>query len=270
MASDFPASLDAFPDPLVNSPLNSPSHAVLHQDVNDAVEKIEVKLGVGVSPASGASAGAVLMADGAGSTQWASITADEIDSTGVLAQRVLAADGAGGAAWVLNETGLVLVTSGTLSLTATDFVGCFTSTYDNYRVIIRNATLSAATDLCWTLLTGVTPITGNYFLAFRGITSTGSGFDQSSQAAAFGRTGGASNSAAGSRIQVSMDIVQPALVAPTMVTSNAYMLLAGTGEYATRVGGCAHDSATAHNGLRIQSAGGQTIGGQVEIYGYRK
>jgi len=269
MASDYPASIDAFPDPLVNSPLNSPSHAALHQDVNDAVEKIEVKLGVGVSPASGASAGQVLMSSGSGNTGWSNVSPADIDSIGQPAGNLLVSDGAGSASWVSNETGLVLVTSGTLSLTATDFVGCFTSTFNNYRVIIRNATLSAATDLCWTLLTGVTPITGNYFLAFRGITSTGSGFDQSTQAAAFGRTGGSSN-AATSRIQVSMDLFQPALVAPTMATSSAYMLLAGTGEYATRVGGCAHDSSTAHDGLRIQSAGGQTIGGQVEIYGYRK
>lgn len=46
MASGFPGSIDNFSDPLANSPLNSPSHATLHSDVNDAVEKIETYMGL--------------------------------------------------------------------------------------------------------------------------------------------------------------------------------------------------------------------------------
>lgn len=46
MASGFPGSIDNFTDPLANSPLNSPSHATLHSDVNDAVEKIETYMGL--------------------------------------------------------------------------------------------------------------------------------------------------------------------------------------------------------------------------------
>jgi len=119
--------------------LNSPSHAALHQDVNDAVEKVQVKLGVGVSPASDASDGQVLMADGAGGTEWASITADEIDSTGQPAQRVLASDGSGGAGWVTNETGLVFINSySTSSGTTISLNDCFNSQFENYKLIINN------------------------------------------------------------------------------------------------------------------------------------
>lgn len=46
MASSFPGGFDNFTDPLANSPLNSPSHATLHADVNDAVEKIETYMGL--------------------------------------------------------------------------------------------------------------------------------------------------------------------------------------------------------------------------------
>ena len=99
MASSFPSSIDSFPDPLANSPLNAPSHSALHQDVNDAVEKIEVKLGVGASDADDASVNQVLMADGAGGSAWESVTNSKIDTVGVPAQRVLASDGAGGAVW---------------------------------------------------------------------------------------------------------------------------------------------------------------------------
>ena len=46
MPSSFPGAIDNFTDPLAASPLNSPSHATLHQDVNDAVEKIETYMGL--------------------------------------------------------------------------------------------------------------------------------------------------------------------------------------------------------------------------------
>lgn len=46
MASTFPGTLDNFTDPLTTSPLNSPSHAGQHQDLNDAVEKIEQYMGL--------------------------------------------------------------------------------------------------------------------------------------------------------------------------------------------------------------------------------
>ena len=46
MGSLFPNSIDSFTDPLANSPLNSPSHAGQHQNLNDAVEKIETYMGL--------------------------------------------------------------------------------------------------------------------------------------------------------------------------------------------------------------------------------
>jgi hypothetical protein len=46
MPSGFPNSIDSFTDPLASSPLNSPSHAGQHQDLNDAVNKIETFMGL--------------------------------------------------------------------------------------------------------------------------------------------------------------------------------------------------------------------------------
>ena len=46
MPSGFPGSIDNFTDPLTTSPLNSPSHAGQHQDLNDAVEKVETYMGL--------------------------------------------------------------------------------------------------------------------------------------------------------------------------------------------------------------------------------
>jgi hypothetical protein len=44
MASGWPQSVDSFTNPLTTSALNSPSHAGQHQDLNDAVNKIEANL----------------------------------------------------------------------------------------------------------------------------------------------------------------------------------------------------------------------------------
>lgn len=54
MASSFPGAIDSFTDPLSGSPLNSPSHSAQHADLNDAVEKIETKLGIGNTVIGGA------------------------------------------------------------------------------------------------------------------------------------------------------------------------------------------------------------------------
>lgn len=46
MPSGFPGSIDSFTNPLTTSALNSPSHAGQHQDLNDAVNKIETYMGL--------------------------------------------------------------------------------------------------------------------------------------------------------------------------------------------------------------------------------
>ena len=47
MATNYPASLDSFTNPSTGDPLNSPSHAGQHADINDAMEAVQTKLGVG-------------------------------------------------------------------------------------------------------------------------------------------------------------------------------------------------------------------------------
>jgi len=46
MASSFPTALDSFTDPQSGDKLNSPNHITQHQDINDAIEKIEAKVGI--------------------------------------------------------------------------------------------------------------------------------------------------------------------------------------------------------------------------------
>ena len=46
MSSNFPTSLDSLSDPTSTSKLNSPSHSQQHVNSNDAIEKLEAKVGV--------------------------------------------------------------------------------------------------------------------------------------------------------------------------------------------------------------------------------
>lgn len=47
MATNFPTSLDSFTNPSSSSTLDSPSHAAQHANINDAMEAVQAKLGVG-------------------------------------------------------------------------------------------------------------------------------------------------------------------------------------------------------------------------------
>lgn len=45
MASTFPTTIDALTDGIATSYLNSPDHTTIHNDANDAIEKLEAKVG---------------------------------------------------------------------------------------------------------------------------------------------------------------------------------------------------------------------------------
>lgn len=47
MATNFPTSLDALTNPTGASGLTSPDHAGQHSDINDAMEAVQTKLGIG-------------------------------------------------------------------------------------------------------------------------------------------------------------------------------------------------------------------------------
>lgn len=64
---NFPTSLDTFSNPTTNDFLNSPNHVEQHSDINDAVEALEAKLGIGASTPT---SGKFLRGDGAGSSAW--------------------------------------------------------------------------------------------------------------------------------------------------------------------------------------------------------
>jgi len=110
LASNYPTSLDNFTNPTSNDSLNSPSHSLQHADINDAVEAIEAKLGIGASSAGSATSGHVLTVGTGGTTTW---SAPSI-------------------------AGLTLVKSQTIgsAVSSVEVTGAFSATYDNYKVIV--------------------------------------------------------------------------------------------------------------------------------------
>lgn len=64
---NYPTSLDSLVNPTTNDFLNSPNHVQQHSDVNDIVEALEAKLGIGASTAT---SGKLLRGTGAGSSAW--------------------------------------------------------------------------------------------------------------------------------------------------------------------------------------------------------
>lgn len=98
--ANFPNSLDSFINPTAGSDLNNPSHSLQHSDINDAVEAIERKLGIGTAEAGSAVVNAVLVAGSAGVTSWQKPTINFIDSQTATSGQVITADGTGSVNWI--------------------------------------------------------------------------------------------------------------------------------------------------------------------------
>lgn len=118
MAISFPTSLDNFSNPASTDSLNTPSHSLQHTNLNDAVEALEAKVGIGASPAGSATAGQVLTAGTAtGTTIWSTPDAG----------------------------GLVLISTTSFSAQSAVNISNFTSaTYLNYKVFFS---ISGSTNL---------------------------------------------------------------------------------------------------------------------------
>ena len=126
MAISFPTSLDNFTNPSSGNTLDSPSHSLQHSDINDAVEALERKIGVGTAVAGSASAGQVLtIGTASGSTSYSYAGLTQIIPTSVTVT------GAGGSATV-GSNGLITFSA----VTSFQLNGVFSSTYDHYKAII--------------------------------------------------------------------------------------------------------------------------------------
>ena len=170
----------------------------------------------------------------------------------------------------MDKIGLWRVGGGALSGSATNFVGCFTSDYDNYRIVMSSLSLSANADIYWQGLVGTTPSTsGDYSFAYLGLTGTSVQLNAANSAATVGYTGFTASGGVGGIIvgSVSMDVYSPARAERTFVTSNA---VGYASTFYGRQGMSHFNLTTAFNGIQFNTAGATTMTGRVDIYGYRK
>lgn len=78
MATDFPGAIDGsskLPNPATTDKRNSPSHAGLHDNTNDAVKATQTKVGTGASTPA---ANTLLFGTGAGTSAWTALTSAQL------------------------------------------------------------------------------------------------------------------------------------------------------------------------------------------------
>jgi hypothetical protein len=168
----------------------------------------------------------------------------------------------------LANSGLVYITSGSLSTSATNFQGCFTSAYRDYHIVIDRITPSAGVDVYMRYMTGATPNAGaQYYYGHLALSAAGANLNVSGAGinAGFVNVRLNNSSATGNII---MDIYNPQLATITHANmKSAYSIAAG---YSFSHGGMSFDAATVFDGFQITTLGGTTLTGNCTIYGYRQ
>jgi hypothetical protein len=169
----------------------------------------------------------------------------------------------------LANSGLVYITTTTFSGAATTNTdGCFSATYDSYRIIC-NYTGSAITDTRLILRNGSGNITGSFY-RFQAIRAYGSSTDglpyyNTAFVPYFGLAYGASSAMA----QCTHDIFNPFATQITTATFTCFADTSGPSVNYMQAGGWQYAQTTSATGFQLAPASGN-ITGTVTVYGYRK
>ena len=254
MAINFPTSLDNFTNPSSGNTLDSPSHSLQHSDINDAVEALERKVGLGTAVAGSASAGQVLTASTGGTTTWSTPT------TPGLVQIVPTSVAVGSGSGSVDANGAVTF-SGASSVSLNS---CFSATYDNYLVLVSYTGTGTAVDL-------------NIRLRLSGTDATGAGtyksqyIDASSTSVSGARDSntyhliGTSSSTASMLQSSKVHLYDVFKASPTAIQAeNQSNLSSG---YLRIVGG-SHTVSTAYDGFTVYPGSGN-LTGLIRVYGYK-
>ncbi len=148
-AADYPASLHTNTDTSgfgnTGLGLTTPTHSAVHGKIEEEIRAIQTKLGIGAAPASTASSGEALVADGAGSTSWeavATVAQDILEAAydpnlvGTITRNSDYAVTAGTALWPDGTTGAF-----TTLVLSTEFPGAI----DSYSVVHGSDTYTQPT-----------------------------------------------------------------------------------------------------------------------------
>lgn len=167
----------------------------------------------------------------------------------------------------LANSGLVYITEVALSTTAID--GIFTSTYDNYRIVVNNAQSASSNALIRFQLRDTANATLNsadYQAATTRFDSAGTTFNYGTAATTSGETGINLITTVDSP-SFAMDVFGPRLTDPTSVVVAGMGAITGPSIVATA---CTFRLTTACAGIIFSLSAGTIASGRVFVYGYRK
>ena len=166
--------------------------------------------------------------------------------------------------------GLTYITGGALSSTATNFAGCFSSSFENYRIEFSKIDVGAGF-LTFQMLNTATPFTSAlYHSALMSTNSTATTVSVDKVAAGTaGYLGYNFQSTANGSMSVSFDFMNPFGTGRTFYNGGGASYYSITPFFTAYNGAGGVDSTNSFDGIRIASAGGGTLIGNVRIYGYR-
>jgi hypothetical protein len=168
--------------------------------------------------------------------------------------------------------GLVFITQVTASGTAVaaNIQGCFSATYDNYKIEISDMKSSIATAVYFQLLNGTTPATSAaYNWAYTGLSTLNVSTNNIAASQTSGYLGFSSNLTTETGNAATFDILNPFLVRRTNLLGQAISLSSGLNSFEIRTGGANMDSGSSYDGIRILTTSGN-ITFTARVYGYRQ
>lgn len=166
--------------------------------------------------------------------------------------------------------GLVYVAGGALSSTATNFAGCFSANYENYRIEFSKINIGAGF-LQFQMLNTTTAFTSSLYhsVLVNANSSSGTPAVDRGTAIAAGYLGYNFQNTTDGSMSASFDFINPFGTGRTFFNGISSAHYSVTPFFTTSNGGGGVDSTNSFDGIRISSAGGGTIIGNVRIYGYR-
>lgn len=174
----------------------------------------------------------------------------------------------------LTNGGLVYVTQTLVSsgsATSVSFNNCFTSTYDNYRILIDGfQPQNAGRGLNFRLRVGGVDASGasDYPNAFLGLKADGTASNFNSAGDSYGSTGMYNSSTTIPYGSTSIDIFNPAKAERTFANVSAQLF---DSQIFHRTGSFAHNLTTAYDGFTLLlSSTGNITTLRVRVYGYRQ
>ena len=142
--------------------------------------------------------------------------------------------------------------------------GCFTSNYDNYRVVLNNGTNSNTANITFRFRTTSDDSTSNYYMQRNIVNQSGTASASSDNGTTSYTL--SSNTSGASLVAHSMDIISPYLSNNTFIYGSGFSDVGGS--YGTRFYGAQFNASTSFTGFSLINSSGN-FSGTLRIYGYR-